>query len=303
MRRNWLIGGLLLTGLGLAPVATVFASDSPIAATTALEMNQGRPIVQLMVNGKGPYPFILDTGASGLIVSKQLVDELGLQVIGTEKSRSPIGEEDVDVDVVTVDSISLAGKQREGMKALIIDLPLDEMGVIGPAVFADEGRFQIDFAKGEVEIGGAASSAEDIRWIPFGESDPLLDVPIDIGGVEIVAHLDTGSPNALAVPQQWADQLPLLGPVQVVGKARTFDREFEIRAAPTDAIARFGNAEVPLRDIMFFDVDIANLGSRAMGGLTLEYDFAGQRFSVRGKGQLPTGGPQRVVVTEKPKEN
>jgi len=303
--RFWFVASAAISSFALLSATSCSAAEphTSMVAATPFEMNQGRPIVQLMIDGKGPFPFILDTGASGIIVSDTLAGELGLTPTGKVETGSPIGEEPILVDQTSLASISLAGVERTNVEALIIPLPLDEVGVIGPAVFADEGRFQIDFAKGEVQVGGAVSDAADINWIPFGSSAPLLDVPVRIGDVEIMAHLDTGAPGALAVPQKWADQLPLLGPVQVVGKARTVDREFEIRAAPTDAIARFGNAELPLRDLMFFDVDIANLGSDAMHGLTIEYDFAGERFSVRGKGEAPRGGPRRVVVAQAPKEN
>lgn len=38
----------------------------------------GRPLVNVMINGKGPYPFILDTGASITAVDPDLIKELAL---------------------------------------------------------------------------------------------------------------------------------------------------------------------------------------------------------------------------------
>src|SRR5262245_57163718 len=49
----------------------------------------GRPMVDVMVNGKGPYPFILDTGASITIVSADLLTKLG---VTSQPGRTPIDE-------------------------------------------------------------------------------------------------------------------------------------------------------------------------------------------------------------------
>src|SRR5690348_14656944 len=38
----------------------------------------GRPVVELRINGEGPYRFILDTGATATVVSDELSRELSL---------------------------------------------------------------------------------------------------------------------------------------------------------------------------------------------------------------------------------
>jgi Aspartyl protease len=41
-----------------------------------------RPVVEIRINGKGPYKFYFDTGASGPIMSLKLMKELELKQIG-----------------------------------------------------------------------------------------------------------------------------------------------------------------------------------------------------------------------------
>jgi predicted aspartyl protease len=38
----------------------------------------GRPVVEVKINGKGPFPFILDTGAMFTVIDSSLSDELSL---------------------------------------------------------------------------------------------------------------------------------------------------------------------------------------------------------------------------------
>ena len=52
--------------------------SSPNKHATAHFHSDGHPLVQVTINGHGPYTFVLDTGASALVVSQWLVDELKL---------------------------------------------------------------------------------------------------------------------------------------------------------------------------------------------------------------------------------
>ena len=45
-------------------------------------------LVLVKINGRGPYKFILDTGASGCCVSKELANQLGIQ---SKKSKPATG--------------------------------------------------------------------------------------------------------------------------------------------------------------------------------------------------------------------
>ena len=38
----------------------------------------GRPVVDLKINGKGPYRFVLDTGATATVIGEELSRELSL---------------------------------------------------------------------------------------------------------------------------------------------------------------------------------------------------------------------------------
>jgi len=54
-----------------------------------MELFDGRPVVSVRVNGKGPFQFALDTGVTGTVISKELAHELGLPDMGQAVAGRP----------------------------------------------------------------------------------------------------------------------------------------------------------------------------------------------------------------------
>jgi membrane-associated protease RseP (regulator of RpoE activity) len=292
--------------IDLVVVAGLLAFGSALAASAPFEVSTGRPMVQLTVQGNGPFPFVLDTGAPGLIVRPDLVDQLGLEVVGTTEVNSPLGGTPVEVRTVRVETIDLAGASVSGIEAIVL-AHLGKaglgMGVVGPAVFREHGPMQLDFATHTLNIGDDAKPADVATWIPFGASAPLLDVPVQIGDLRLDGHIDTGSPDVLAVPTRFEEQLPLSGPARTVGRARTVDAEFEIRAAPIDASARVADAEIPLREIKLAELPVANLGTGGLNGLKLYIDWEHERFALTGTADpvARKASPRVAAMGERPR--
>ena len=265
------------------------------AATAPLDLESGRPMVQLMVNGKGPYPFVFDTGSPILLVMQSLVDELGLEVVDSDELKSPMQGSPIPVDVVRVDSIALAGAAVDGLEARVLDMDGHGLGrgIVGPALFRAHGALTLDLARNTISLAEDPPAGVS-TWLPFGDSAPLLDVPVRIGDVVIEGHIDTGSPGVLSVPAGFEDRLPLSGPAVTVGHGRTVDAEFEIRGAPIEGSARVGDAEIPLAQIMLSEIPVANLGTAGLRGLVLHVDWENERFALTGTAD-PGPVPHRMV--------
>lgn len=260
------------------------------------DVQMGKQIVQLHINGQGPFAFIFDTGAGGMMISNHTKNELGLVVTGKDMVGSPADGTPFEVEIVNIPSLTLAGLKAENTSSTVIDFgPKNIAGVIGPTVFRDYGRLAIDFTTQNIEIGGPLRADKNTHWIPFGESAPLLDVNLKIGTADIAAHIDTGAPQTIAIPGKYADQLPLTGPITVIGTARTIDREFEIRAAPLKTEVTIGDATIPLESVQFFDLPFANIGLGALHGLYLEIDWGNERFALSGQAKPKSFGRRRVA--------
>jgi predicted aspartyl protease len=90
-------------------------------------------VVPVMINGSGPYDFMLDTGASLTMLEPKLADELALPRVG-EKKIVAVQHTEI-VSSVRVNSISVAGATTAGQDVIASDqvrrLPIKVRGVLG----------------------------------------------------------------------------------------------------------------------------------------------------------------------------
>ena len=286
-----LLPGALLIALS----ACASVTEPPVRVP--MDLSSGRPVVDLTLNGQGPFPFVLDTGAGAFVVRTSTFEQLDLKISGETTISSP-GGAPVPVSETAIDSVEIAGIALGGVDALYFERGsmMDNLGagVFGPVFLKDAGRTYFDFIDYELELGGAFITPEDGNWIPFGESAPLLDVTLLLNALEIPARLDSGSPGVVSVPQEITDELPLDGDVTVVGQARTVDRAFDILEAQMHQTLSVGDADIPLEKIRIFDREVANVGMGAMHGLTLEIDWDNERFALAGTAK-PKAPRRRMV--------
>src|SRR4029077_4745038 len=83
-----------------------------------------RPIVEVKINGKGPYRFIFDTGASGTVISNELAHELFLPALQHAQMGRPGSNTPLDAYVTKVNSLEIGGAKAEGVAAVYSDLSL-----------------------------------------------------------------------------------------------------------------------------------------------------------------------------------
>src|SRR5262245_34612178 len=78
----------------------------------------GRPVVEARINGKGPYRFILDTGASITVVEEALRAELSLPTPAGVRAASPQGGP--ERTIVTIDEIRIGEAVLGGVMAAVM---------------------------------------------------------------------------------------------------------------------------------------------------------------------------------------
>ena len=149
-----------------------------------------------MIDGRGPFRFLVDTGANSSMVTPAVVQALGLTPI-------PFTEERVDgitgsekLPCVTIRSLRIGDIVRHNLRLPIADSPvLDGLdGILGLAGFGAI-RVVVDFYANRVIIERSNPSALpgflDIRAgrTPGG----LLVIPARIGDIPVAAVIDTGA--------------------------------------------------------------------------------------------------------------
>jgi hypothetical protein len=181
----------------------------------------GRPLVDVRINGKGPFPFILDTGAAGTVIAADLIEELAIRD-GRIRELS-LGEATIT---------DLLAFPFPGLSGLGGDRP--PRGVLSAAAFPGY-LLTLDYPGRKIALRA-------------GE----LPAP-DQGRIHRV-HVDSGSPNGLMLPLPFLDELKLTSLPVVAGRARTVAGEFKLMAAGVDGPIELGEYALDLPRVIFSDL-------------------------------------------------
>lgn len=246
------------------------------------------PVVEVMLGGKGPYRFAIDTGAAGHgRIKPELAQELGFAVVGEARAPAPGGA------VATRKIFGVPEMKVGGVTFADVGL-VEQSGVRGPGVEWDGilgiGLFQqlaltLDYANRRVMFGGAGLKAG--LPLAFDRAIPL--VTLGIGDKSFAVHLDTGNGvGALFLDEPAAKMLPLAGPPVERGKARTTFSEFSIMEAPLAVPVTAGSMTMPIKAVGWPGaMPGGNLGSKGLAGMTLTIDTAARLLDIRASGAAP----------------
>src|ERR1051326_8132692 len=108
-----------------------------------MDLSSGQPVVEVYLNGKGPFRMFLDTGAGSTVLDRSLADELALRHVGKTRMGDPANPEAIAADLVRIDSLRIGPASFEGIEAASWDrsgLRRDAnppRGVIGFALFRE----------------------------------------------------------------------------------------------------------------------------------------------------------------------
>lgn len=105
------------------------------------------PIVDVTFNGDKNYEMILDTGASGTLITQEMADALELEI--TEQGKTLVADgREVDIGIGTVDSISAGGLTISQVRVGIAP-PSMPIGLLGNDFF---GTYDMTIKEEVVEL-------------------------------------------------------------------------------------------------------------------------------------------------------
>lgn len=148
----------------------------------------------VMVNGHGPFQFLMDTGANVSCVSRDLAERLSLPVASPARVHTVVGVR--ERPAVLIDSLQVGERRRRAVHAssLALDKGLD--GVLG-VDWLEGQRLEMGFkAKSLTITRSKADLAREgfVAVVParrrYGQ---LTIVDADLGGRRISAMIDSGS--------------------------------------------------------------------------------------------------------------
>ena len=100
----------------------ILGNISAFAQTKSVELpmkfRDGMPAIEVMVNGKGPFLFAIDTGGQGdARADESLVKTLGLKKVGEVQAGDSSGKT-IPLDMVGIDSIKIGELEFKNLEAL-----------------------------------------------------------------------------------------------------------------------------------------------------------------------------------------
>jgi hypothetical protein len=156
------------------------------------------PIVEVRLNGRGPYRFLLDAGGNVVSIRQSVAEEIRAVVLQKLSSRT----------VVQIESLEMSGLLFRNVQA-IGEPVLDVDGVIGFNVFR-EGLLTIDYVHRQLRWErGTLPEPNGRDVISYELRDRMPYVSARIGDTTIPMNLDTGADAPFIFPLTAAASLRL----------------------------------------------------------------------------------------------
>jgi predicted aspartyl protease len=208
---------LRLIGLFLFTIPLVACAGSavtqPAAVVSAgatrlpLQPMGTQPAVHAYVNDRGPYLFLVDTGASGMArIDSVVAQALGLPAVGEDEARGATVGPAVALRRVAVRSLRVGTREYRNLTPLSRSynaageyLP-DIGGILALQLFADS-LLTIDFPGRELRIeAGALPPADNDTIFDYREEGGLIRLSFAVDGRRLEALVDTGTDRTLDLP-------------------------------------------------------------------------------------------------------
>lgn len=211
--------GALLAGSGsvvvAAPGVPADAQGTTLVTSPAQEYDNlfacpttvdhiGRVVVPVMIDGHGPFRFVVDTGASRSSLGPSLVQVLGLKA-STVRSLELEGITGAaPVSAVTVNTLRAGSLdiQHSPMPVLWAPVMAGADGILGIAGMADE-TLLVDFQHNRVVVSNALDPVVRFRYSRVHTEvvdGGLMAVVGYVGNTRVLAIVDTGSERTLGNP-------------------------------------------------------------------------------------------------------
>jgi predicted aspartyl protease len=165
--------------------------DAVLAASVDLN---GRMAVPVTVNGRGPFPFVIDTGSNRTVVSDALVAQLRLPSAGFMQIRAAAAM--AKTDSVRVASLAVGHRELTNFNAPVLQLGnLGALGMLGIDAVANQ-RLVMDFRKKQMLLTKTVRQEPDAGTLVVqakSKYGQLLLVDSEVEGIPLYVIIDTGS--------------------------------------------------------------------------------------------------------------
>jgi predicted aspartyl protease len=300
--------------IGLALASQAFAQQPPEAAPegdgTLLDAwidAYGRPTAAVMLNGKGPFKFLVDTGATTTVVAARHAAALGLISLGVVSVNGTTGT--AELPMASVSQLSAGSVRRRNLRVALIDEARFSAwdGILGADVFIGY-RLTFDIVEKAVRLETSPPGQVFSRRLQPNirlRNGMLPEIKGRIGGVPTRLIIDTGADGSIinpALSRALVQKHPSLTTipnaivtgvtgVTIVGEAVVLPRVDIADVSATDCVAIAADAaifrvwELADEPAMLVGIDLLS----RLSAFTI--DYRARRFEATPLAQLMSGEP------------
>ncbi len=187
-------GVLAHPGLARAQAQDGPETNEPASRVAVTRDKATRLVAPVLINGQGPFDFLVDTGANRSCISKGLADDLGLLPGPMVSIRTMVGSH--PRPTAQVDKLEIAGRNQRHVSIPVLPMPSqDSRGVLG-VDWLKSRRLVLDFKGKGLEISPSrreTSSPNRVVVPARRRSGQLTMVDADMSGAPLTAMIDSGS--------------------------------------------------------------------------------------------------------------
>lgn len=262
-KRDVLAGASAMLGAAVLARAAQAAVKPAIVRVPITFTPDNKPVLSLTIGGKGPYRFVLDTGAFTSVINESIAKDLKLHSGMPIKTRSIKGDE--SSYVYQAQDIVIGGRLPLPRMSFVGAANFNNFGVDGllPASFLTFLPSQLDFEAKEIRyyIGGAEMDLDGFEKLPtFFQADrddqaEKVYAEINFDGRKLVYCVDTGAASNLFVFSGIVDRYKLWDkyPILRKGQTRGVNGEaLEVRLVQGPNIT-FGGLKIPSMPVTLGD--------------------------------------------------
>jgi hypothetical protein len=190
----------LISAPAAVPAKPLAPQDLLLACPTTRDY-VGRVVASVTIDGKGPFRFIIDTGANQSTIAPRLVAALGLTPSNTAPMRVAGVTGTAVVPSVDIESLRAGALVIRHTRLPVIWSPImaGADGILGAAGLVDD-ILLVDFQHDTVRIHRAGTRADPGAYLRLRARrlhGGLLGVTAMVGDLPVTAVIDTGSPQTL----------------------------------------------------------------------------------------------------------
>jgi hypothetical protein len=267
--------------------------------TLPAEVEGGAFVVETTIDGRGPYRLLLDTGASGMVLSPRVAEQLDLRRRGFASGDGKTAVAGGDGTVARVSQGAQVGEVRaggialRGIDALLIDMtPFESVsgcvidGVLPAGAFRGF-LLTMDFAAGAVVVSeGELPPPDGAEILPLDDST-LPRVTIDVGGRPMSLVIDSGSDGFLDLPATATGGLQSRSEPRLTGRVQTIGGQRPQRQARLACDVALGRHRLAQPVVTLSAADYASCGTALLESFRTTFDMANRRVRF----ERPTDAP------------